>query len=150
MPINGVWAPANVRCSNTGHSQSFPFHFSSILPLLSGALVRYDLAMSASPKKAVPQKQANLSYEVPEGTKSYRTSLTLPADLAVGLNHLAKQLGISQSALVTALLSQAIPNLQKLVSLADSDGTEQEKAKRFRGASIDYVLDAVKKALKAM
>lgn len=96
------------------------------------------------------QRSTVLDLEIPEGTRTFKTSLSLPADLAVGLNQLAKRLGISQSALVTALLSQAIPNLQKLVDVAPSGPDNPDQIKRFRGQSIDFVMDAVKKALKAL
>lgn len=99
--------------------------------------------------KRIGNPQQGLGLEIPPGTKTHRTSLSLPADLAVGLNNLAKRLGITQSALVTVLLSQAIPDLQKLVDL-DTDTSDADSVRRFRGHSIDYIFDAVKRALKSL
>lgn len=79
---------------------------------------------------------------------AYRTTLTLPADLATGLNRVAKKMGVSQSALVTALLSEAVPDLERLLVLAPKSRTDADGIKRFRGASIDAITAAVAKTLK--
>lgn len=98
--------------------------------------------------KAERNQQA-LTLEIPPGMKHRKTSLSLPADLAVDLNRLAKRLGITQSALVTALLWQAIPDLHSLLDVAP-ETDDPDSIKRFRGASIGYVLDAVSKFLKSV
>lgn len=90
-----------------------------------------------------------LKLGIPPGTTTFRTTLSLPADLAVGLNHLAKQLGISQSSLVTVLLSQALPDIQGLIDkLPPPD--DPDAVKRFRGQSIDAIMEAVSSAVKQM
>lgn len=95
---------------------------------------------------------SSLDLSIPAGTRCYRTSLSLPAELAIGLNQLAKSLGISQSALVTALLSQAVPDLQALVDSVPEGFTpdDPDVAKRFRGDSIDYVMRIVGNVLKEL
>jgi len=56
-------------------------------------------------------------------------------------------MGISQSALVTALLAEAVPQMEALCSLKPVDG-DLDSAMRFRGASIDLIMDKVKSVIK--
>lgn len=86
--------------------------------------------------------------KLPRKKTAFRTTLTLPADLATGLNRVAKKMGVSQSALVTSLLSEAVPDLERLLLLAPKAQTDADGIKRFRGASIDAINAAVQKALK--
>lgn len=76
-----------------------------------------------------------------------RVSLSLPASLAGGVKSVAKQLRMSQSALVTGLLSDAIPHL--LSNLDDVQDLPTDQAvRRFRGASIDHVLTSLGSLMK--
>jgi hypothetical protein len=90
---------------------------------------------------------SSLQLDVPAGTRTYRTSLSLPAELAVGINLLAKRLGISQSALVTALLSETISDCQLLLDELP-ENPDPDLVRRFRGKSIEVVNEAVNDLLK--
>jgi len=56
-------------------------------------------------------------------------------------------MSISQSALVTALLAEVVPQLESLIALKPVDG-DQDGLMRFRGASIDLIMDRVKSVMK--
>lgn len=83
----------------------------------------------------------------PDAGNQYRVTLSLPATIATQLRDTASNLGMSQSALVAALLQDSIGPLHKLSkragSLSDSDSV-----KRFRGDSIDLILKHVAKVLR--
>lgn len=93
-------------------------------------------------------KPLGLPLNIPADTKTYRTSLSLPADLAVNLNLLSKRMGITQSALVAALLSEALPSLSRLLD-AVPETDDPDSIRRFRGKSVEIVLDQVRELLKA-
>lgn len=89
------------------------------------------------------------THATPDVVQKYRVNLSLPADLATGISRLAKRMGITQSALVTVLLSEAVPDLETLIQ-SIPENPSPDAIKRFRGQSIDYVFEAVKTALKEM
>lgn len=82
-------------------------------------------------------------------SKKYRVNLSLPRDLAVMLNKTAKQMGTSQSALVTSLLVEALPALYELTA-EPLDETSADSIKRFRGRSIDAIVGQLGKLLRAL
>lgn len=81
--------------------------------------------------------------------KPFRTSLSLPPDLAVGINTLATRLGISQSALVAVLLGETVPALlRKIKSLPDNSDTDA--VLRLRGESAATIRALVRASLDAL
>lgn len=91
---------------------------------------------------------ATETNRAPDGQK-YRVNLSLPSDMAVLLSKTAKQMGVSQSALVTSLLMEPLPLLFELTA-APVDETSPESIKRFRGRSIDAITNMIGKVLKEL
>ncbi len=73
----------------------------------------------------------------------YRCSFTLPKDLAVTLNRVAKRLRMSQSALVALLLGEPIADIDKLLAMIPPDIAPDGAARRMRGASADLLRERV-------
>jgi len=67
-----------------------------------------------------------------------RTSLTLDENLIVDLDYVGKRLGVSRSALLSNLASQAVSDLRALLEEMPEDPNERD-VKRFKGASIDLI-----------
>lgn len=84
-------------------------------------------------------------------TTLHRITLSIPTPVATDLRMAAKRLGVSQSGLLTALLTPAISQVAKLVSIAPPRGRKAGAAerRRFRGASIAAIQDVVAKAVDA-
>ena len=79
------------------------------------------------------------------------SSFTVPKPLARNLRHVAKRLGVTQSALVSELLGEPLVDLRKLVDLVPKSGkVTQEQILRLRGASADVVADRVRDALHSI
>jgi len=90
-------------------------------------------------------------YVPPPGT--YRVTLSLPAEMAVSLNRIAKRFRMSQSALLALLLEeplQSIDRLSALLPMPDQDGkVSSDQVRRLRGASGEELRKAVRAALEA-
>jgi hypothetical protein len=86
----------------------------------------------------------------PKGT--YRCSFTLPQALAVDISTIAKALRMSQSALLTLLLTEPIEAIAKLVSLLPpgqlSGPVPDDVVRRLRGESIGVLRRAVSDAVQ--
>jgi len=67
-----------------------------------------------------------------------RTSLTLDENLIVDLDYVGKRLGVSRSALLSNIASQAVADLKALLEGIPEDPNERD-IKRFKGASIDLI-----------
>jgi len=67
-----------------------------------------------------------------------RTSLTLDENLIIDLDYVGKRLGVSRSALLSNLASQAVSDLRALLEEMPEDPNERD-VKRFKGASIDLI-----------
>lgn len=92
---------------------------------------------------------------MPTPQKSYRATFTLPAEMAVMLNGLAKRMRMSQSALLVLLLEEPLETLDRLASLLPDqlpDGRlgadAPDQIRRLRGASVDAIRAAVRDALE--
>jgi hypothetical protein len=83
----------------------------------------------------------------PPGT--YRATFTLPRELAKDLNHVAKMLGLSQSALLVQLLEQPMADLVRLVQTIPPDAAPPEAARRLRTDSATRIREVVQDALRA-
>lgn len=82
---------------------------------------------------------------VPEGRLTYRASFSLPAPLAVGISRVSKRLGISQSAFVTELLSDAVADIERLLDLVPPAPTSED-VRRLRGASASVIRARIREA----
>jgi len=86
---------------------------------------------------------------------TYRCTFTLPRELAVSVNRLAKQFRMSQSALLALLLEEPIEALDRLAALVpmpDAHGVQRvhpDQVRRLRGASGDALRKAVREAMAA-
>ena len=86
---------------------------------------------------------------LPAGSSSgrmYRTSLSLPADLAVQLNRVAKRLAVSQSALAQLVMEEPLRQLEGYIEMLPKEITN-ETASRFRGEAALRIRRAVRDAL---
>jgi len=81
----------------------------------------------------------------------HRITLSIPTPVATDLRMAAKRLGVSQSGLLVALLTPAISQVAKLVSIAPPRGRKPSavERRRFRGESIKVIKDIVGKAVDA-
>lgn len=83
--------------------------------------------------------------------QTFRCSLTLPSDLALELSTVAKALGISQSSLVTHLLTSPLGRLAMYLSLAspvEVGGAEgAQRTLRLRGDSREQIRALIEQAL---
>lgn len=92
---------------------------------------------------------ATSNRATPGAGKKYRVNLTLPAEIAVLLSETAKNLGMSQSALIAALLSQSIGPLHRLSQQKKHVVSgDPASVRRFRGDSVDAILDALKRVFR--
>lgn len=82
-------------------------------------------------------------------TTLHRVTLSIPTPVATDLRLAAKRLGVSQSGLLVALLTPAISQVAKLVSIAPPRGRKASavERRRFRGASIAAIKEVVSKAV---
>ena len=88
-----------------------------------------------------------LPLNVPEGTRSVRLTLTLPAEMAFGLSDVARRIGVSRSALVTALLSNSVPNMTAVLDeFPEPEGVDVQS--RLRGRSVELVLERVARVMQ--
>ena len=81
-----------------------------------------------------------LSYYTPKGllmaSDTVRLNVTLPRDICDLLDDLSSRLGLSRSGLISALLVDSYPMLERLQSVLPPVGdTAPESLKRFRGES---------------
>ena len=68
-----------------------------------------------------------------------RCSVSLPVESVGQLDFLSKRLKMSRSALLSAILSEALPSLVQIVSTLPVDPSKatEADARRFRGATAD-------------
>jgi len=78
----------------------------------------------------------------------YRTTLSLPADLAVDLATAARELRVSQSALVTHILQGPLGALALRLSMQNLNATPSKRRRRS-GRSTALMDDIIRTALDA-
>jgi len=93
--------------------------------------------------------ESNDSSATPDAPKMYRVNISLPPELATQLRETAENLGLSQSALIVSLISDAMGPLHKLSQRSKSISSPDSQ-KRFRGQSIDVILKHVSTVLKKL
>jgi hypothetical protein len=76
----------------------------------------------------------------------YRATFTFPADLATNINRLAKRLGVSQSSLLTELLTEPVAIMLDVVDTIPQVGATPDHIKRARGKSAALIRDVVQQA----
>ena len=76
----------------------------------------------------------------------YRATFSLPADLAKDISHLAKRLGVSQSAMLTELLTEPVAAMRAVIDAIPQVGVTSVDVKRARGKSVALIRDAVQQA----
>jgi len=87
-------------------------------------------------------------YDLSQGT--FRCSFTLPRQLARDIADVARQLRVTQSALLAELLAEPMRRLTKLAALVPRpDEVTPEAVRRLRGASADLIRTAVQDAVAA-
>jgi predicted transcriptional regulator len=64
--------------------------------------------------------------------RTQRVTLSLPSDVVSNLDFLASSMGVSRSALASALMSDILPPLIPLVQIA-SQGSSEGDSRRYRG-----------------
>ena len=75
-----------------------------------------------------------------------RVTLSLPDDLAKDLTYIHRRIGISKSALVASLLSDAVPDLRALLEQLPPEPDDKDLL-RLRGASIDLITQRMNSVL---
>lgn len=71
-----------------------------------------------------------------------KISITLPAETVADLDYVAKRLGISRSAVISNMLSEAAPTLRKVMERIPLDPTNLTPDQlRTRGESKQVILD---------
>lgn len=76
----------------------------------------------------------------------FRATFTFPADLARDISRLAKRLGVSQSSLLTELLTDPIAAMLAVIDEIPATGVEPDAIRRARGRSVDLIRRAVSEA----
>jgi hypothetical protein len=76
----------------------------------------------------------------------YRATFSLPAPLARDISHLAKRLGVSQSAMLTELLTEPILAMREVIDAIPQVGVTPDDVKRARGKSVALIRDVVQHA----
>lgn len=76
----------------------------------------------------------------------FRATFSFPADLAKDISKLAKRLGVSQSALLTELLTDPIAAMVSIIDEIPQTGVRPDAVKRARGRSVDLIRRAVTEA----
>lgn len=76
----------------------------------------------------------------------YRATFSLPAPLAKDISRLAKRLGVSQSAMLTELLTLPIAAMCDVIDTVPQVGVTPDQVKRARGKSAALVRDVVQHA----
>jgi hypothetical protein len=76
----------------------------------------------------------------------YRATFSLPAELARNINRLAKRMGVSQSALLTELLTEPIDAMCGVIDEIPTAGATPDDVKRAKGKSIALIRDVVQQA----
>lgn len=76
----------------------------------------------------------------------YRATFSLPAKLAQDINRLAKRMGVSQSALLTELLSDPIDAMCDVIDQLPTVGATPDDVKRAKGKSLALIKDVVQQA----
>lgn len=84
--------------------------------------------------------------ETVAGVVRYRATFTLPAPLAKDISRLAKRLGVSQSSLLTELLTEPIAAMLDVLDTIPQVGMTVDHVKRARGKSAALIRDVVSQA----
>lgn len=79
-------------------------------------------------------------------TLCYRATFSLPAKLAQDINRLAKRMGVSQSALLSELLTEPITAMCDIIDQIPSTGATTDDVKRAKGKSVALIRDIVGQA----
>lgn len=76
----------------------------------------------------------------------YRATFSFPAPLATDIARLAKRLGVSQSSLLTELLTEPIAAMLDVIDTIPQVGVTPDHIKRARGKSAALIRDVVQQA----
>jgi hypothetical protein len=76
----------------------------------------------------------------------YRATFSLPAALAKDISHLAKRLGVSQSAMLAELLTEPVAAMREVIDTIPQVGVTPTDVKRARGKSAALIRDVVQHA----
>jgi hypothetical protein len=79
-----------------------------------------------------------------------RCSLSLPADVVFQLDFCADKMKLSRSAFLSALLSDALPSLVRVLGTLPPDASQatSHDARRFRGAAADVITDQLSSLMR--
>lgn len=80
----------------------------------------------------------------------YRATFTFPAPLARDINRLAKRLGVSQSAMLTELLTEPVAAMCSIIDTLPSAGATEDDVRRAKGRSVALIKDVVDQAQALM
>ena len=83
----------------------------------------------------------------PPPRRTYRSTFSLPVDLARNLAMVAKRMGVSQSALLAVVLEEPMQQLADLVADIPPKPTGED-VKRLRGRSEQLIRDVIEEALR--
>lgn len=80
-----------------------------------------------------------------------RCSVSLPTELVEQLDFVAGRMKVSRSALLSALLSEAMPGLVHIISVLPEDPSmvTEADARRFRGATADVLSKQIGDIIRA-
>lgn len=80
-----------------------------------------------------------------------RCSVSLPSDVVDQLDFVSTRMRVSRSALLSALLSEAMPGLVQIISTLPADPTTatEADARRFRGATADVLSKQIGDIIRA-
>ena len=76
----------------------------------------------------------------------YRATYSLPAPLCKDISRLAKRLGVSQSALLSEILPDAITAMLEVLDAIPVVGVTPDHIKRARGKSLAIIRDVITQA----
>lgn len=69
-----------------------------------------------------------------------RASFSLPAESVESLAYVSRRLGVSRSSLVSQMLSEALPMMEKMLRTVPEGGfSDEAETRRFRGESADVI-----------
>ena len=74
-----------------------------------------------------------------QAPKNQRISLSIPSQLSSDLGHIARQLGMSKTALIVGLLHDLSEPLIECVGLIPLEGEPDDQVMRMRGRSVDLI-----------
>lgn len=80
----------------------------------------------------------------------YRASFTFPAPLARDISRLAKRLGVSQSAMLTELLTEPIAAMCSIIDTLPTAGATEDDVRRAKGRSVALIKEVVDQAQALM